>query len=618
MALADLQVSSVAAPLPVAAANRNPFLFSAGGKTLDLYPVIRDGANLNLIRARIKHHTADDLTKYTAVYHRLRRFLIRLENEEYLVSAKGVQDLGLDEKPSVWWRPTQKALTCLGQVQNSNLCKLPRDPNTLEDDTLQRQMSRGTFRTRYPHEEAEDPGQKIPKWVRFPKRTSLTRLKAASLLCQVRNDYLPDLGQRLFERIDTGRLNPKTGEPVRVVNPLLKAKLAEVRDYYNYYLEEIEDKQIVLVNKDAECPAAEDFKTIPYRTRFNDFSRSARALDRYEAAWAEAEKHHSSAVFVTLTTDPKMHATLWRANRHMGVAWNRYMSLLAKRARDGFVKDLRDTKAKILKKDGYTAPEIETLLSSDEFQQYVDHELEGKSFRPKYIAVNEFMENGLLHLHIVMFGISWLAKKAQISEDWERCGQGKIVDAVAIRKNERTGIWEWSGHRPQDAKQGETPKDYLKKYLHKAIQDRRGFELYWAVNKKFFSCSRRFSPTPLTAEEEVELWFQKINEKLIKEAAPTYWRHAFCCKSGDLPTWMAWYDRRNRRNVRPPPVLTENILPTVPPLMLANDRRIEHLRRRGLLKFRTARELRRLDAAERSGPEKNPETGRPWSLADFM
>ena len=620
MASLNLQVSPASGGYPLAPARANPFLFSVGAERIDLYPILRDGANMHSIRARLAPKTGDNLRGYPAIYHRLLRFLKRLEKDGYLVSEKGVFALGMDEKPCYWWRPTHAGLYLIRQVQNSNLCKLPHDPDILEGDTIPRQTTRPEFQTRYPHEDPAVPAEEIPGWVRFPKRSSLTRLKAASLLCQIRNTYNPETKQRLFERVDTGRTDPTTGKPITVVNPELQAKLAEVREYYDYYLEEIEDKTIILVNKDAETPTEEDFKTIPYRTRFNDFSRSARALDQYEAAWEEAEKFYSNAVFLTLTTDPKMHETLWRANRHMSVAWNRYTALLDKRARDAFADDLKTTRAAILKKQGYTPDEIGTLLKSDDFKAYIQQEMEGRSFRPKYVAVNEFMQNGLIHMHIIIFGTSWLAWQDKISEDWKRCGQGQIVKAIATHRNQKTGIWEWDGQRPDDARKDESPRDYLKKYLHKAILDRRGFELYWAVNKNFMSASRRMDPARLTIEEEVEIWYQKICEKIIADQTPSYWRYAFCCADSDIPTWMDWYDRKNRRTIGPA-VLVENLTGTAsapPPLLTANERRIEHLRRKGLLTFRTALELRRSTIAERQEPEKNPETGRPWSLADFM
>ncbi len=618
--MSSLAVSPGSSGYPrLAPGTPNPFLFSVGDRDLDLYPVLRDGANMHHIRASIARYTGDDLKGYPAIYHRLRRFLKRLETDGYLISEKGVLALGLGERACTWWRPTHDGVYLIGQVQNSNLCKSgPRDPDIIEGDTLLGQVSRGPFCTRYPHEDPDTPAEEIPRWVRFPKRSSLTRLKAASLLCQVRNEYNPDTGRRLFERIPTDQVNDH-GEPISVVNPLLQAKLAEVRDYYDYYLEEIADKTIVLVNKDAANPTEEDFKTLPYRTRFNDFSRSARALDRYEAAWTEAEQYYDSAVFLTLTTDPKMHATLWRANRHMAVAWNRYTSLLDKRARDAFITDLKSTRGAILRKDGYSPDEVETILKSDDFEAYIEEEMEGRSFRPKYVAVNEFMQNGLIHMHIIIFGRSWLDHREQISEDWERCGQGSIVKAIGIHRNPRTGVWEWRGQRPDDAQNDESPRDYLKKYLNKAIFDRRGFELYWAHNKPFMSSSRRMDPARLTAEEEVEIWYQRMCEQKAAEENPSYWRYAFCCPADDIPTWMGWYDRKNRD--QRPPVLLENLTGTAsapPPLLTANERRIKSLKRAGLLTFRTALELQRSTAAERSEPAINPDTGRPWSLADLL
>ncbi|MFA5408708.1 MAG: hypothetical protein WC343_08065 [Bacilli bacterium] len=636
-------MESVTAPRSSSVAAANPFLFPIpGGQPIDLYPVLKDGANMHCIRAAIARETGDSLKGYNAIYHRIRRFLKRLESAGFLVSKRGILDYGLDEKPCSWWRPTQAGLYLIRQVQNSNPCKLPpRSPDIFEGDTLRRQLARGPFKTRYPDDRLDPrpigrwlriylgrfgiaPEPEIPRWVRFPKRSSLTRLKAASRLCQIHNDFLPSYKQRLFERIDTGQKKPN-GDPITIVNPLLKAKLAEIREYYEYYLEEIADKTIVLVNKDAETPAAEDFKTLPYRTRFNDWSRSARALDKYEAAWTEAEKYYTNAVFLTLTTDPKKHSSLWRANRHMAVAWNRYTALLTKRARDGFIDDLRTTRAATLKTQGYTPEEVETLTHSDEFEQYLEQELQGRSFRPRYIAVNEFMENGLLHMHIIVFGTSWIAKRDKISADWDRCGQGKIVKAIAVHRNHVSGVWEWSGSRPEDAAPGESPRDYLKKYLNKAIHDRKGFELYWAVNKPFMSSSRRFDPARMTIEEEVDRWVQKIKEKILKEQNPSYWTYAFCSPSPDIPRWMDWYDRRNRRNVQPPPVLTENILPTIPYYQTADERRIEHLRRKGHLKFRTALEIyrERKPTVDDVGPtgtggDVNPATGRPYSLADFL
>ena len=242
-------MESLAAPH----ATSTPFLFHTGGQSLDLYPILKEGANMHRIRAAIARETGDPLTGYNAIYHRIRRFLKRLESAGYLISERGIFDYGLDEKPCTWWRPTSTGLNLIRQVQNSNPCKLPRDPDTLEGDTSPT-VARGAFRTRYPYD-TDEPRTGDPPVGAVPRRGAASPgSKRPSLLCQVRNDFLPNYKRRLFERLDTGRVDPKTGKPITVVNPLLKAKLADIRDYYNYYLEEIEDKTIVLVNKDAESP----------------------------------------------------------------------------------------------------------------------------------------------------------------------------------------------------------------------------------------------------------------------------------------------------------------------------------------------------------------------------
>ena len=137
--------------------------------------------------------------------------------------------------------------------------------------------------------------------------------------------------------------------------------------------------------------------------------------------------------------------------------------MLTKRARDGFIDDLRTTREKILKnkdtpKRRSKPPSILTSSGNTSTKK-----LKGAHSGPRYVAVNEFMENGLVHMHIIVFGTSWVAKREQISADWNRCGQGQIVKALATHRNPKTGIWEWDGSRPEDADPGESPRDYLKK-----------------------------------------------------------------------------------------------------------------------------------------------------------
>jgi len=203
---------------------------------------------------------------------------------------------------------------------------------------------------------------------------------------------------------------------------------------------------------------------LPARTRFTDIGRKVKNIRTYERAWSRANLLFSRGVFLTLTTDPALHKSLWHANRHLTRAWNRYLTLLV-------------TRKKKAKKSGHTTEKEE------------HDEIDNGTGRLKYIAAYEFQENGLIHLHVCFFGIRYLASMDKIAEDWNGCGQGRIAHAYGIRRNGNT--WEWNREKPNDAA-GKSPVDYLKKYLEKALYVSEHFPMYWAINKRFCSMSRMF------------------------------------------------------------------------------------------------------------------------------
>ena len=127
--------------------------------------------------------------------------------------------------------------------------------------------------------------------------------------------------------------------------------------------------------------------------------------------------------------------------------------------------------------------------------------------RLKYIAAYEFQENGLIHLHVVFFGIRYLASIDQISKDWQRCGQGRIVHAYGIHRD--GDRWLWNKEKPSDA-EGKTPADYLRKYLEKALYVNENFGLYWAMNKRFCTMSRLFQSKECEGCRSVWSGFMKV------------------------------------------------------------------------------------------------------------
>ncbi len=196
---------------------------------------------------------------------------------------------------------------------------------------------------------------------------------------------------------------------------------------------------------------------IPYQTRFNTESRARSSVDRLETALETATERHNSAVVLTLTTDTKRFESVSEAADGLSKAKGRLMSWLA-----------------------------------------TDYQL---GHRPDNLSVLEFTEAGLPHLHLVFFGVSWVAPQSQISAKWDDYGQGSVV---RVRTVGRRGD-KWIIHDDD----GGTVT--VRQYLGKAADDlvdvaqmdagelREAAEsgdvsywrqaLYWATGRQHVSCS---------------------------------------------------------------------------------------------------------------------------------
>jgi hypothetical protein len=370
---------------------------------------------------------------------------------------------------------------------------------------------------------------KIPKWKRWPNRTSPDRIVAIKKL-----NAIPT-SSGLFTRP-----TPDT------LNPILETLLGNIASQYNEYLDDINDKKIVLTPKGAPDT---DYWFMEYRTRFNNSHRQLSTLDNFEDKWREAEEYYDSAVFLTLTTDPKLFPNLWEANRHMSVAWNRYVSYLTQRGYAARRDELYEVQEKRLKRKLTRAEKKEIREKLDE---------KNISFRPRYVAVNEFQKNGLIHMHIMIFGRSWLDHRNKISADWVRCGQGQIVDVCAVSRNSKNEwLWTNPNKRPADARKDESAKQYLRKYLNKVIFDQLGFEHYWSINKKFFQASQRMSPRKMSDEERAA---RAANREILAEwkaEHPAQWEYAGCMPEGKIPDWMEKRAKKRHYINRPEPIVIQ-------------------------------------------------------------
>jgi len=240
------------------------------------------------------------------------------------------------------------------------------------------------------------------------------------------------------ERIEAIKITLKT-------DMLTNLEKEDMKFLFEQYIEDINNRVIILYRHLYPNEYGQRFFYLKYQTRWNSKARKKMILDKYEAAIKKSLDLYKTAVHLVLTTDPKRHKSLWHANRHFNIAFNKFMSFLNKRL----------------------------------------------GYRPSYITVYEFTKSGLLHAHVLIFGISYLIPHEQITKEWEKCGQGSYNYIYALKRTKHG--WQYKRERPRDSKPKQTADDYLKKYLKKAQYDEALLFLYWVFNKRFYSCSRELT-----------------------------------------------------------------------------------------------------------------------------
>lgn len=214
---------------------------------------------------------------------------------------------------------------------------------------------------------------------------------------------------------------------------------------FDEYREETQSKRIILRRSPEAGPEVEPYLVLPYRTRFTSREYTARNLENYDRIQDFSHTVYSDAVFLTLTTDPKKHKSLWHGWKYFGKAWTLFKQQLQRKT--------------------------------------------GRN--PEYIIIYEFTKSGLMHAHALLFGMRWLLPTREISRMWDACGQGRIVHLYSLKSQD--GRWTWSRAKPKDAARNDDGSSYLKKYLKKAFWNPSTQALYWASNKRYFTCSRTLS-----------------------------------------------------------------------------------------------------------------------------
>lgn len=444
-------------PEGTASQTGNPFLFSSGDRSVDLTALIMGGAKFTVVYDRVCGSLEHRGKAGDALYHRLRRWVYALGEQGIADVMKGVIDplsVELHQKKGLYVRGRADALNLIKGMQNSkDICTGIRTPQKCPD---------GSF--------------SLCSWM-FPSRCSHLRRRAISKAYRI--NYYP-----IFRRP-----RPDT------LNPALKGKISELQDIFEQWVEDTEDKQVVLKRVRGE---GKPYCVLPMRTRFNDEGRMVEHLKTYESAIENSLKHFSQAVFITFTTDPLM----WMAPEGSPV--------------ERIIKDKKGKELCRFHVQGkgqslYEANRHESIA----WRGWYEVETHHRKIRLPYIRVVEFMENGLIHTHVLLFGINWVKDFKQLAYDWGvRYGQGFMVHAYSLRK--RDGMWKWKDKKntPDDAADKD-PADYLKKYLKKALYSRDGFFGYWVHNKRFFTLSQSLRYESLTDQAAAKV-------KAAKKEPPEY------------------------------------------------------------------------------------------------
>ncbi len=401
----------------------------------------------------------------------------------------------------------------------------------------------------------------------------------------------------------------------KIVQPALKDRIDSIQTDFTKYCDDVSKRVIILRHKSGHkgrksTHRAESARrdmvehllkdgnelVLDYQTRFTDQGRTKEEIKKFHDTWREAGENYDGAVFTTFTTDPKMHDSLWDANRNFAPKLDEWIALITKRFRARrrdelitvFLDDLKriDSSrweliaARRKKNQVKVAAELSRVMDTEYFKNLPERDqfaitfrIERKiqpflgltkdekrdiiikldtrtlddgtvireNYRPAYLAVNEFQENGLIHAHITIFGTTWIDSIDQIKADWIRLGQGAMVHAYAMTKNPASNVWEWIGKSPKDSRNRQ-PVDYLIKYLIKGLYTREGHGLYWALNKRFFTRSRSLDSGWIDYSDGKSVW--ELMTSLHEDNIPM----ALKIQNRGTPLLKAWYDAHG-----PPP-----------------------------------------------------------------
>lgn len=451
-----------------------PHLFQisdSSGAQCNLTPFLQAGAKLTVLFAAYQKQLGIKAATGDKHYFRLYRALKSWERAGLIEIRKNAYDsfsIEPDQRAGIYCRATAEAYT-----------KTPYLINEVQNSK--------TF-CKTPQTPQDE------RWrAEIPERCSFMRMHAIRRLCEVKN-------HTWFKR------NPQT----HMLNPMLQKKLTQVENIFQSWKEEADQKIILLRNLNTG-----EIEEVPYKTRFTDTTRKLKNVAIYNTGIENSLKKWKTGVFLTLTTDPM----LWMMPE--GETFTRY------------IKDQETGKTYQFEGVGrgeslYAADRHE----SEAWRMWYEKETQRRGYRVPYIRCVEFQENGLIHTHILLFGIEWDRDWYDFANEWGTVyGQGFMNKAYEVVNDGEK--WVWKREKPTDAKE-RAPADYLKKYLIKSMYDESGFSLYFATNKRFFTMSQTVRYYSFDEKIEEEEW-----AKIRKSEIP--FDYVGACTKEEIPETVKRY-----------------------------------------------------------------------------
>lgn len=262
---------------------------------------------------------------------------------------------------------------------------------------------------------------------------------------------------RAYKKLDFKRASPERLEAILKLNRINKFGYyniktqefnctspikTEIEDLFKAYCSRVKNEKIILSRAPDGSPVFSQDLIINYQTRFTSPKRQKENIEGFEEAFKKASRRHLKGIFLTLTSQPG--GSLWEVNKRTMEAWG-------------------------------------------EFSEFLKRALPS---RAEWIKVSEFQKNGMLHFHVLIFGINWLLHKSVIQYAWAHYGGGYILDIHAIRQE--PGGWVWARSSPSEAA-GIKPGAFLSRYLKKSMSPLHG-SLYWVMGIRNWTSSKSLLP----------------------------------------------------------------------------------------------------------------------------